>query len=81
MKLEGTIHCEGPDCESHAHVGADTMEAERLPIGFVKLIWYGGNGRDSLHGFCSMDCAMKFAAKFDPPEIIPLYGDGDVEAA
>ena len=49
MNLEGTIHCDGPDCEIHSHVGADTMRAGRLPVGFVKLIEYGSNGEQGDH--------------------------------
>ena len=71
MRLEGTIHCEGPDCELHAHVGADTMEADRLPLGFVKVIEYCGNGFDHVMAFCSSDCALKKLAEQPPTETIP----------
>lgn len=74
MKLEGTIHCEGPGCEIHAHVGADTMEAGRLPVGFVKLIEYQGS-RDHEMAFCGADCAMKKLAELPPPEMIHLDGE------
>lgn len=77
MKLEGHIYCEGPDCEHHAHVGSDTMELGRLPVGFAKLIWYGGNGTDGEHGFCGTDCAMKWCARIEPPTVLGEEGETD----
>lgn len=70
MKLEGHIYCEGPGCEAHSHVGVGTMHAGRLPIGFVKAIWYDENG-DTEYAFCGTDCLMKWAGEFPPEEIIP----------
>lgn len=29
MRLEGVIHCEGPECEHHQHVGCDDGRARR----------------------------------------------------
>jgi hypothetical protein len=70
VKLEGTIHCEGPECNTHAHVGSGTVEAGRLPIGFLRVIEYGGSS-DPEFAFCSCDCLMKWAAQVPPPEVIP----------
>jgi hypothetical protein len=68
--LEGTIHCEGPECQTHQHVGADTMEAGRLPgSGWLKVIEYGSSDRE--FAYCGWNCLMKAAAKFPPPEQIP----------
>ena len=69
MKMEGTIYCEGPDCEVHAHLGVDTMEAGRLLPSFLRLIEYGS--RDHEYAFCSADCLMKWAAQRPPTEVIP----------
>ena len=69
MKIEGTVYCEGPDCECSAHVGSDTMEADRLPIGFVMLRWFGGNGSVVERAFCEPNCALKWlAANTEPSE-------------
>lgn len=70
MNLEGTIHCDGPDCETHAHVNVNAMAAGRLCIHFVKLTEYG-DAKDHEWAFCGYDCLMKWAAQFPPPEIIP----------
>jgi hypothetical protein len=70
VKLEGTIHCEGPECDVHQHVGPDTMEAERLPVGWLRVTEYGGSN-DREYAFCGSDCVMKWAAGFEPPIVIP----------
>ena len=67
------IHCGGPDCEVHQHVGADTMRHERLPVGWVKVFWYGSGNGDSVDAFCGLGCVMKWAATFPPSERIPLF--------
>ena len=74
MKLEGRIYCEGPDCETSAHLGCDTMEAGRLIPGFLRVVEYGSRDREM--AFCCWDCLMKYAARFEPPTIIPA-GDPD----
>lgn len=71
VKLEGTIHCEGPECERSAHLGVSTMDAGRLVPGFVKITVYG-NSRDYTHAFCGNDCLMKWAAQFPPEEAIEI---------
>lgn len=78
MKLEGTIHCEGPDCETHQHVGCSTMAAGRLPgSGWLRVIEYVSS-TDSEFAFCSSDCLMKWAAQSPPMEVIPFHHeDGD----
>ena len=74
MAIEGVVHCDGSDCEVHAHMGADTVEAERLPLGFVKVSYYLGNGQTDEEQFCSNDCAMKKMAELPPMERIE-WGD------
>lgn len=74
MKLEGTIHCEAKDCERHAHVGADTVAAGRLPCGFVRVTWYGSGNGDGEYAFCGTDCLMKWAADFPAATEIPWDG-------
>ena len=81
MKLEGTIHCEGPDCEVHQHVGPDTMEAERLPVGWLRVTDYGSGNKDEQVAVCGWDCLMKLSATVEPPVVIPAGPDFDEEAA
>jgi hypothetical protein len=69
MKLEGVIHCEGPDCIAHQHVGVPNMDAGRLPAGWLRVVEYGDTG-PSDEGFCGWDCVLKRAALFGPPTII-----------
>lgn len=76
MKLEGTIYCEAPDCECHSHVGTDTMEADRLPVGWVRLTEYGSGNGDHAYAFCGTDCVMKWAATFEPPIFIGESEEG-----
>lgn len=79
MKLEGVIHCEGPDCEAHQDVGVPNMDAGRLPVGWLKVAEHGDTG-PSYFAFHGWDCLMKFAAQIPPPEIIPwdqALGGGD----
>lgn len=71
MKLEGTIHCEGPGCEVHQHVGPDTMRAARLPVGWLRVTEYGSGNGDLDTAVCGWDCLMKFAASIEPPIVIP----------
>ncbi len=63
MAIERTYHCDGPECECHAK----TAETSRMAAGFLKVT---GDG-EPLH-FCSWDCVLRFAAKFEPTEIIPV---------
>ena len=70
MKLEGVIHCEGPECEHHAHVGVPNMRAERLGPGWVKVIEFG-DAEPYTFAFCGWDCMMKRAAELPPPTVIP----------
>jgi len=71
VKLEGTIHCEGPDCHGSTHVSVDAMAQGRLPH-FLKLIEYGN--ADHEMAFCCIDCCMKWCARFEPPETRYLEG-------
>lgn len=70
MKLEGVIHCEGPGCEHHSHVGIPSMQADRLPPGWIKVVEMGDQ-EPTTFGFCCWNCVLKFAAEFEPPTIIP----------
>lgn len=72
MKLDATVYCEGPDCEVHQHVGQDTLEADRLPPGWVRAQEFNNNGAVHNEAFCSWDCLMKRAAKLPPEEVIEL---------
>lgn len=74
MNLEGMIHCEGPDCNVHEHVGPDTMIFDRLPSGWLKVIEHGNNV-DLEEAFCSWNCLMKRAASIEPPTEISLDDD------
>lgn len=82
MKLEGVIHCEA-DCENHAHVGPDTMAADRLPVGWLRVTEFGGS-TDPQEAFCGWECLLKHAATYEPPTIIPWRqalgdeGEGEV---
>lgn len=76
MKLEGTIHCEGPGCDRHSHVGAANMDQGRLPIGFLRVTWYDDTG-DEEFAFCGTDCAMRWMATFPPAEVIPVSEEGN----
>lgn len=81
MKLEGVIHCEGPECQSHQHVGIPNMQAGRLPVGWVRASEYGDVGPAEF-GFCGWNCLLKFAAKIEPPETVSwddLKGDNTGE--
>lgn len=69
MKMEGTIHCEGPDCEHSAHLGVETMNAGRMVPGFLKVIEFG-HSKDDTHAFCTADCLLKWCALREPTEII-----------
>jgi len=68
MILEGHIYCEGPDCKTSQHVGADTMIHGRLPVGWLRVEDFGVDEREA---FCGWDCLMKRAARLPPPTIIP----------
>jgi hypothetical protein len=70
MKLDGTVYCEGPDCETHQHVGGDTLEADRLPMGWVRAQEFGPNGRTVQEAFCGWDCLMKRAAQLPPEKVV-----------
>jgi hypothetical protein len=70
MKLEGVIHCEGPDCDHRQHVGCPSMAMGRLPAGWLQVFEYGDQEPVTL-AFCGWDCLMKRAAEVPPPEVIP----------
>lgn len=70
MRLEGRIHCDGPECNSHQHVGVDSMDHGRLPAGWITVTEHG-DFSDPASAFCGWDCLLKFAAKIEPPIEIP----------
>lgn len=70
MRLEGVIHCDGPDCPNREHVGIATMKADRLPAGWVKVVEMGDQDPD-LYAFCCWNCLLKRAAEIPPPTVIP----------
>ena len=69
MKLEGVIHCEGPDCEVQQRVGVPNMNAGRLPVGWLRVTEYGDAGPSDL-GFHGWDCVLRYAGRFEPEQII-----------
>lgn len=70
MKLEGTVYCEGPDCRINAHVGPDTMENDRLPVGWVRVQEFGSGNGDPRAAFCGWNCVLRAAAQIEPPTIL-----------
>lgn len=78
MILEGHIFCEGPGCDRNARIDPPTMNAGRLPVGWIKAKEYG-ESEDYTSAFCGHDCLMKWAAKVPAPEGIPFF-DGEREA-
>ena len=68
MATERVYHCDGPGCETHAKTAAKG----RAAMGFLTV-----SGDGPPNHFCGWDCVMKFAAQFDPPEIIHLDGGLD----
>lgn len=68
MAIERTYHCDGPGCDCHA----TTAESSRMAMGFLKI-----TGDGPVKHFCSWDCVLKFAAKFEPTEIIPVGSNSD----
>lgn len=73
MLVDHEVHCSGPGCEVHQHMGHSTYETGRLPIGWVRLVEYSANGQQAEAAFCQTECAMKWCATKEPPTII----DGD----
>jgi hypothetical protein len=76
--LEGTIYCEAEDCKHQAHVGSDTMRADRLPSGWIKIIDYGSNGTEVPQAFCNANCLLKTLGKLPPPETYEIGPDGEM---
>jgi hypothetical protein len=66
MRLEGVIHCEGPDCNAHERVGVDSMANERLPKGWITVVEHG-DFTDSRTAYCGWECLLKAASRVDPP--------------
>lgn len=69
MSLEGTVHCDGPDCERHAHVSAVRMDADDLPPGWLSVTHHD-DPIDVLAQFCGWDCVLRYAGTMEPEEIV-----------
>jgi len=65
MAIERVFHCDAEDCTTH--VGS--LHAEPECPGWL-LVTETGH-KPVKHHFCCWDCAMKYAAKFPPPTVIP----------
>lgn len=70
MEADHTVHCSGPDCELHQHVGNDTWEDGRLPVGWVRVTRYWDNGEASEGAFHNYECLMQWCAGQEPPEVV-----------
>jgi hypothetical protein len=66
MSTERIVYCDGPDCECHARTAAKG----RQPTGFLCVT---GDGEP--RHFHNWECAMRYAAQFEPPEIIHPQGE------
>lgn len=73
MRLEGLIHCEAPDCEHCQHVSVTTMQADRLPAGWVLYREHADSGTVREWAFCHGSCALRWLAGSpgsEPPDVI-----------
>lgn len=71
MSVERIFHCDGPECDRNVQT-----QAEHPPT-FVTTYEEPGfphEPRNEMH-FCSWNCVLKYAVKFEPPEIIPMHED------
>lgn len=68
MSSERIVYCDAADCGRHARTAAKG----RQPMGFLCIT---GDGPPT--HFCSWDCCMKYAAQFEPPEVIHVGDDPD----
>jgi hypothetical protein len=62
VSIERVFSCDGPECGAHVRTG---LSRPSVP-GFL-IVTETGNGT---RHFCCWDCAIKFGARFPPPEII-----------
>lgn len=74
MRLQGTIYCDGPECDVHHDLGVTRFDGQgqldNLPPGFLRVSSWNEQGQMEDEIFCGTECLMKWAAKFPPPEII-----------
>lgn len=55
-------HCEGPGCETWQRMASNLKQHGWLDVTEVET--------EVVHHFCGWDCAMKYAAQFEPPTVI-----------
>lgn len=76
MSIERVYYCDGPDCGDQ-HTGGLPTHAKtkhpppHLPFGMLEVRELDEVG-ETVHHFCTWNCALKFAAKIEPPTIIPF---------
>lgn len=63
MSVQRIFYCDADDCDCHVRTG------KVVPPVFLTVREDQEPG--NLH-FCSWDCILKYAAKFEPEETIPL---------
>jgi hypothetical protein len=80
VTVQRTFYCDGPECGDGTPLNIQT-HGEQPPT-FITT-WenpgYAHEPRIEKH-FCCWDCCMKYAARFQPPEIIPFgesAGEGE----
>jgi hypothetical protein len=76
--LEGIVYCEGPECHVHARVGADTMAAGRLPLGWMAVMEYGGS-TDSVFAALGLYWLMSWAVPGPPAGVVEDLPGRDVK--
>ncbi len=69
MSIERVFYCDAEGCDTH--IGS--LYAEPECPGWL-IVTETGHEPETLH-FCGWDCAMKYAAKFPPPTVIPFSAD------
>lgn len=80
MSIRRRFFCDGPNCGEDMPGAAGPLNVEthgEHPPTFITVHEEPGfphEDRTELH-FCSWDCVLKYAAKHEPTEIVPL-GDG-----
>jgi hypothetical protein len=65
MTLAALWMCEGPDCDSHQR--SELGDTPPYRSGWVSVS--DGSGP---HHFCSWDCLLRYGAKREPLEEVPL---------
>lgn len=68
--LERIYHCDGPDCDATTHTFRRIPESS----GWLYITWSAGRKGDGnpkkplTRVFCSWDCVLRFAARFEPTD-------------